>query len=207
MKYSEIRAIALSLPQYFDIRDYRDHDYNKIERIELLFTVHGNYCGDTICKSNYHVLLDRLSKISNNLGNIKIIESYYSTKYLAIIGGIKNELWVVINEALESLENYPLLSDDHYSDQEQKDCYDSWDDWQYDDIENNLIRYHDIDLENFDLDNPDKLLNFLSENNFFDQIANTEENSCSHWHIEDDNIADIATLINDNFVSESIANA
>lgn len=205
MQYSEIKAIAVSLPQYFDVVTselYVNGKHIKTERIELLFTVHGDYCGNTVNKSNYHVLLDRLNNVSNNLGNIKILESYYSTSYLIIIGGIKNELWKVINDALESLENYPLLSDDHYSDQTYDDCYESWISWQYDDISHILSKDHDIDLDDDDyesLDDAGKLLDFLSEHDFFDQIEDTEENSCSYWYIRENNIADIATLITSKF--------
>ncbi|MEN9870216.1 MAG: hypothetical protein RLZZ171_1204 [Cyanobacteriota bacterium] len=207
MKFSEIKEIALSLPQYFALQEYRDHNYNKIERIELLFTEYGDYCGNTINKSNYHVLLDQLLAVSENIGNIKTITSHYSTNYIVIIGGIKNELWQVINDAIESLENYPILDDMAYSYQEHNDCLTSWYEWQYRDVTNDLKRNYDIDLDDDiyqSINDSDKLLNFLDTYDFFDRIENTEENAFSHWYIRDRNIADIATLITSKFINSYV---
>lgn len=142
------------------------------DRVMLNFTLHGDYVGSTLEKSNFYVLNERLGKaVVENLGldpeeilketfslsdvmGIKIWTGSYSTNAIAIVGDMPIWAWEVIIEALESVVNYPLLDEDDHSERNMKDVWESWESWQYQDFLRSLRKYN---LE------PEEIFNNLCE--------------------------------------------
>ena len=150
------------------------------ELVLLKFTLSGDYVGSTVERSNYQVLSESLKQFysdrrrrveDSRLDELNLTQdefdctdiwdlnpSYYryqgghSSQAIAIIGDLPRSQWLEIKECIEQVQEYPLLDDDHHSSMQLEECYESWFDWQFDDISSTLSNKYDIDLDEPELE-------------------------------------------------------
>lgn len=194
----------------------------------LNFTLHGDYVGSTVEKSNYYVLQDLLKELYENrfktqqeyelTSLFELNENYldysggYSTYAIAIIGDLPALDWQVILEAIESVEQYPLLDEDHYSSLQLEDCWESWTSWQYFDIVK-ALEDHDLHLDSdefhaiYEANNTDRygwLWNIVMGEDLIsttDDVEITEVNAQAYYDFDiddDDFITELANYIKQN---------
>jgi hypothetical protein len=99
-----------------ELTQFENCDYDKKrDRLDLTFTLFGDYVGNTVNKSNYAVFKQELESISihDRSEGIKEIEASYSTCYFAIVSDITPVEYQLIKDCLESVADYPLLDDEH----------------------------------------------------------------------------------------------
>ncbi len=169
------------------------------EYVQLGFTLHGDYIGSTVEKSNYKVLLELISEVCDleTLNGLSYSQSMgYSTYQIEITNDLPNDVWEIIKDAIESIENYPLLCDDSYEMQQLEDCESSWFSWQYQDISSELEdRNLDIDQTNLD---ETELLYLITDNNIigdYNQLEITEVNCESYYSFTNEMLDKLAEYL------------
>ncbi|MGL6344303.1 MAG: hypothetical protein ACRC80_34800 [Waterburya sp.] len=178
--------------------------FNYIDNaVTLDFTLHGDYIGSTIERSNYHVMLEKLKAICDiDQVNLKYEYSLnkYNTYAIQITGNLPLRVWNEIKKWCDRVLLYPIIDDCHYSDMCVNDCVDAWNDRQYNEVANELYRKYRIDLDvfaNSKYNTSDKLYDFMDHCGFLDEISDDEVNSYAYWDIDDNRIDDLANALNE----------
>lgn len=110
---------------------------------EIPYTLHGDYVGSLVERSNYEVILETLKDDDEDGpgGRSRIVELYggYGARLLAW------PAWCPITpdlaEILEGLESYPLVDDEHESALEWDESLKAWDDYAWGDVKRYLLKW------------------------------------------------------------------
>lgn len=86
---------------------------------------------------------------------------------------------LVAQECAAALENYPVLDDQKFSEYEDEECHESWNNWQRRDITNELTKKFELSdrAENLLIDFDDELLDVLMTSFFRDTCEGS-------WHFD-----------------------
>ena len=215
VKFSEIIEYAKNLQKKascsYPLMELEEHYrgyYSSDVAVMLRFTLHGDYIGSTIEKSNYSVVIEQLKSLYKDNFNSEVEYTEFSIfdndRYYRYLGSYSSEAllitddlplneWELIKDMAESYADYPLLDEDYYSIQQEDDVWQSWLNWQYYDVFRTLRDDYDLDLDDTLSHIPNieqwlwGIINDYELIPEVERIEILEVNSCSYMDFDEDN--------------------